>query len=263
MKKWLKIFLFLVGFLVLWKTISSASCVPLISSSHFHTPNINTPHVFLVIAGNRPFPQSRAQMSGSNFQPLAQSVSPEAVSWEAVSGLDPQRPGFPARPPSHFRGPPLWANAGLLPPAPHQDGGSPLVWGLLPLSSHSAGHTTLGVAANTLFSLTLMPQFTRASSSPDKTIRPAHRIPASIFFQGLACLKLFQSFLTRVLIQLIFILFFCPSIMYLGSQVMLGVKNLPANVGDIGDVGLRPGLERYLGGGHGNPVIIQYMIYFR
>ena len=51
--------------------------------------------------------------------------------------------------------------------------------------------------------------------------------------------------------------------MYLGSQVMLVVKNLPANVGDIGDAGLLPGLERYLGGGHGNPVIIQYMIYFR
>lgn len=133
MKKWLKIFLFLVSFLVLWKTISSASPVPLISSSHFHTPNINTLHVFLIIIGNRPFPQSRAQMSGSNLQPLAQLVSPEAVSWEAVSGLDPEHPGFPARPPSPLLpGPPLWANAGLLPPAPHQDGSSPLVWGLLP-----------------------------------------------------------------------------------------------------------------------------------
>lgn len=187
MKKWLKIFLFLVGFLVLWKTISSASRVPLISSSHFHTPNINTLHVFLIIVGNWPFPQSRAQMSGSNFQPLAQLVSPEVVSWEAVSGLDPECPGFPARPPSPLLpSPPLWANAGLLPPAPYQDGGSPLVWGLLPLSSHSAGHTTLGVTANTPFSLTLMPQFTRASSSPDKMILPAHRILASVFFQGLA-----------------------------------------------------------------------------
>ena len=33
----------------------------------------------------------------------------------------------------------------------------------------------------------------------------------------------------------------------------LVVKNLPANVGDIKDVGSIPGLERSPGGGHGNP----------
>ena len=37
------------------------------------------------------------------------------------------------------------------------------------------------------------------------------------------------------------------------SQVALVVKNLPANVGDIKDVGSIPGLERSPGGGHGNP----------
>lgn len=135
MKKWFKIFLFFVGFLVLWKTISSASCVPLISLSHLHTPNTNTPHVFLIILGNQPSPQSRAKMSGSSFQPLAQLVSPEAVSWEAVSCLDPERPGFPAPPPSLPPGPLLRANAGLLPPAPHQEGGCPFVWSLSPFSS--------------------------------------------------------------------------------------------------------------------------------
>jgi len=35
------------------------------------------------------------------------------------------------------------------------------------------------------------------------------------------------------------------------SQVVLVVKNLPANAGDIRDTGLIPGLGRCLGGGHG------------
>ena len=34
----------------------------------------------------------------------------------------------------------------------------------------------------------------------------------------------------------------------------LGVKNLPANAGDIRDVGWIPGLGRFPGGGHGNPL---------
>ena len=38
------------------------------------------------------------------------------------------------------------------------------------------------------------------------------------------------------------------------SQVMLVVKNLPTNTGDIRDVGLIPGLGRSPGGGHGNPL---------
>ena len=37
------------------------------------------------------------------------------------------------------------------------------------------------------------------------------------------------------------------------SQVMLVVKNLPANAGDIRDVILISGSGRYSGGGHGNP----------
>ena len=32
------------------------------------------------------------------------------------------------------------------------------------------------------------------------------------------------------------------------------VKNLPANAGDIRDVGLTPGWERLPGAGHGNPL---------
>ena len=35
---------------------------------------------------------------------------------------------------------------------------------------------------------------------------------------------------------------------------MLVVKNLPANVGDVRDVGLIPGLGRSLGGGNDNPL---------
>ena len=37
------------------------------------------------------------------------------------------------------------------------------------------------------------------------------------------------------------------------SQVMLVVKNLPANAGDIRDVGSIPGLRISPGEGHGNP----------
>ena len=36
--------------------------------------------------------------------------------------------------------------------------------------------------------------------------------------------------------------------------MMLMVKNLSTNAGDIGDVGSIPGLGRSRGGGHGNPL---------
>ena len=36
--------------------------------------------------------------------------------------------------------------------------------------------------------------------------------------------------------------------------VVLVVKNLPANAGDMRDMGLIPGCERSPGGGHGNPL---------
>ena len=38
------------------------------------------------------------------------------------------------------------------------------------------------------------------------------------------------------------------------SQVALVVKNLPASAGDLRDMGLIPGLGRFLGEGHGNPL---------
>ena len=38
------------------------------------------------------------------------------------------------------------------------------------------------------------------------------------------------------------------------SQVVLVVKNLPANAGDVRDMGSVPGLERSLGVEHGNPL---------
>ena len=37
-------------------------------------------------------------------------------------------------------------------------------------------------------------------------------------------------------------------------QVVLVVKNLPANAGDIRDTGFIPGSGRYPGGGHSNPL---------
>ena len=38
------------------------------------------------------------------------------------------------------------------------------------------------------------------------------------------------------------------------SQVVLVLKNPPANAGDVRDPGLIPGLGRSSGGGHGNPL---------
>ena len=38
------------------------------------------------------------------------------------------------------------------------------------------------------------------------------------------------------------------------AQVVLVVKNLPSNAGDIGDAGSIPGLGRYPGVGNGNPL---------
>ena len=40
----------------------------------------------------------------------------------------------------------------------------------------------------------------------------------------------------------------------MGSSVVLLVKNLLANAGDVRDVGLIPGLGRSLGEGHGSPL---------
>ena len=41
---------------------------------------------------------------------------------------------------------------------------------------------------------------------------------------------------------------------YGASQVVLMVKNPPANAGDARDLGSIPGSERVPGGGHGNPL---------
>ena len=41
--------------------------------------------------------------------------------------------------------------------------------------------------------------------------------------------------------------------------MVLSVKNLPAIAGDIKDVGLIPGLGRFFGGGHGNPLQYSYL----
>ena len=39
------------------------------------------------------------------------------------------------------------------------------------------------------------------------------------------------------------------------SQVVLVIKNLPVNAGDIRDIGLIPGLGRSPGEGNGNPLV--------
>ena len=53
--------------------------------------------------------------------------------------------------------------------------------------------------------------------------------------------------MSRIQVQLIYTLFWA-------SQVVLVVKNLPANAGDERDVGLIPGLGRSPGVGNGNPL---------
>ena len=45
----------------------------------------------------------------------------------------------------------------------------------------------------------------------------------------------------------------------MASQVVLVVKNQPANAGDIKDVGLIPGSGRSPGEGHGNPLQYSYL----
>ena len=42
--------------------------------------------------------------------------------------------------------------------------------------------------------------------------------------------------------------------MHRASQVVLAVRNLPANAGDLRDTGSIPGLGKSRGGGHGNPL---------
>ena len=58
--------------------------------------------------------------------------------------------------------------------------------------------------------------------------------------------------MSRIPIQLIYTLFWA-------SQVVLVVKNLPANAGDERDVGLIPGLGRSPGVGNGNPLQYSYL----
>ena len=43
------------------------------------------------------------------------------------------------------------------------------------------------------------------------------------------------------------------------SQVVLVVKNLPANAGDLRDMGWIPGLGRSSGGGHGKALQYSYL----
>ena len=46
-------------------------------------------------------------------------------------------------------------------------------------------------------------------------------------------------------------IFSCPG----ASLMAQWVKNLPANAGDTGDMGLIPGSGRFLGGGNGSPLL--------
>ena len=49
-------------------------------------------------------------------------------------------------------------------------------------------------------------------------------------------------------------IFVVPALKEGASQVVLVVKNPPANAGDVRNVSSTPGLGRSPGGGHGNPL---------
>ena len=51
----------------------------------------------------------------------------------------------------------------------------------------------------------------------------------------------------------------CIALVLCPSQVVLMVKNLPANAGDIRDEGSIPGLGRSPGEGHGNPLQYSFL----
>ena len=65
-----------------------------------------------------------------------------------------------------------------------------------------------------------------------------HRDPPGIYICVCVCVCMYK--------------YICICI-YRASQVVLLVKNPPANAGDIRDMGSIPGLGRSPGGGHGNP----------
>ena len=67
--------------------------------------------------------------------------------------------------------------------------------------------------------------------------------------------KLGFLFLRPVPFLIVFV-FLYAILLLLGwaSQVVLVVEKLPANVGDVKDAGLIPGLGRSSGGEHGNPL---------
>ena len=54
----------------------------------------------------------------------------------------------------------------------------------------------------------------------------------------------------RILIEQIGL---CKAVLW-ASQMAVGLKNLPANAGDLREVGLIPGSGRSPGGGHANPL---------
>ena len=49
-----------------------------------------------------------------------------------------------------------------------------------------------------------------------------------------------------------------PALLTRASQVVLVVKNLPPNAGDVRDTASLPGSGRSPGGGHGNPLQYSY-----
>ena len=55
-------------------------------------------------------------------------------------------------------------------------------------------------------------------------------------------------------IEHIFMSFWASAYPFCASQMVLVVNNLPANAGDIRDMGSIPGWGRCPGGGHGNPL---------
>ena len=122
---------------------------------------------------------------------------------------------------------------------------SVLVWPFSASSSSPAGCVTVawhtlkwegwGRAKPDWLPLASRPHETNASLAPESlTVWPS--LPTGPF-----------------LLPAISLHFYFP-LLNVASQVMLVVKNPPANAGDVRDSGSIPGWERILGGGHGNPL---------
>ena len=93
--------------------------------------------------------------------------------------------------------------------------------------------------------------------TPNQGERPGKDPSFTVLKRNEPCQHLNLRFLAsrsvRKYISVVYTIHFYGALVW-ASQVVLVVKNKPANAGDTGDTSLVPGLGRSPGGGHGNPL---------